>query len=1696
MSIVTFPDPDQFDLSAQPEPEGVPTLQPPPGFVPPPAVAAQQADKYSFALGAQSPGATAIKDQIGKGESPLLRQVTAREQAYRQHEAKLKVIDDLSKRGTGPLSDEEKQLIMGVQNFPVNVDPESVLEKLYGYRLAKVASQSELVKDTVSAWEAYNPKAARAPFDYAADLIANNEIALKLQQELNTKWDQLGFGSKTWSTAQSLVPFLQAYRLHEPSGAVLPGTNLNDRIRSLLQLKPEDFEKAVRELTEELWAKNPADAIKLVDAIRTYTTDAGFADDMWTAIDVVSIFAPVGRGVPKPRTGLMRFDQIEAARKGTTNLRDQLYPGYLQQQSANRGYLDDVVDNIILATKRTTGEAGPPRTFNPLDQSDLNAWMAQKYGNPLSPAPFRAERMSGRQIITPDDRSWGDLNEAAKNIVRASSLSVEHRPEYIQAAVGEIAQSARVAVAREGANISRGDPPTDMPTFVARLPGVLNVTDVVKNPGTIAAQAATKVSNILAGNLAKLEKARTDHALFNRVSDEALAAAFKETETKMNNFYGHPSASVVRYDYNYGIEQPNRANVNSVTMVLGDKKGNPFKNENAANFAAQVEYKLGTGNYEIKKEAGGWFLRVTDPIDETTHNVFDHMITTTNVTPVSPLNMFLGALRTSQSLLSYLNIQARNVTTHGQQFINRAIADVAENIGKLNKTEHKRLKRMFELDQHYERDGEIGRYLNNISEFEQEYHRLFHEIPSEKEIAAYFSYRQIMDFDYDIRNLSLYRDKSRLGVKQHRFRIDIPETALEPKRKVYTDYFDGRVVSEIPSGNAGIWYQRADGSGTYLRTYQLQDQSLKTEIEEALANGHKIIQIFNPLERPLHGNPDISGHGGDIIHYVLAKDVSTQPLPMQQIPYRPGGHREYATQNFVKQAVISRAGGRHNYEGDITVFGFETEAEARKYVRTLNEAREMLKKGMVTELRTFLDKNLPTEFEFGRFQKYFKEHGGQWDIDEPFVFTPNHKSVHDMNASGLKGRYADFYNEHNSQHNLMNQIDRSFLGQRDPKLWTIKERGSEQQPLFELGSARLIDPLATLSRTVTNSANARLVSDYKHLSVSSWIQQAAPVLDIDPDLARSNPMYALHNAKWKKGVDDQLVATMKYQRLAIMNFMNMDTPDVRGIKYLQNKLVNQIYERMGQSKSDYVAEHLLSGERDPTRYARGIAFHSKLGLFNPAQFFVQAHAALHSIAVAGPVNGIRGLAGATLQRGLYATENPSVIAHFDKMATRLGWRAGDLTESHNALKRSGWGLVQGETAWADDVRDPKLFRSLGGRILDAGAVFFREGEKVSRLTAWNTAFLEWRAKNAGVRTVNDKALAEIISRADLLNVNMTRASKSAAEFGLMSLPTQFLSYQIRLSEQLLGGVVGAGKQLLGRPNNARLTLVETARAIATYSALYGLPVGVGATLGVWPFHDSIRQAAIEQGYDTKNPTFQAIMEGFPSWAMSMITGKEYNYAARVGPQGNTTFRDFLKGDKKWYELLGGVSASVIADLADPIYKGFYAGMTTGGIVEDAFDATKEISSVNNTLKAVFAWNYGKFYTKSGTPVVDADKFDAVMIGVFGLTPQAAADTFLKADSLKIQREAQAKAELWIKNEIRQAFKSGVAGESADVHRRIARAREFAKMGNFQPHQFDRIFNETMIENGDLKSRMDQQFFRNAPYTQKDDRTQQYIKEAQ
>jgi len=427
-------------------------------------------------------------------------------------------------------------------------------------------------------------------------------------------------------------------------------------------------------------------------------------------------------------------------------------------------------------------------------------------------------------------------------------------------------------------------------------------------------------------------------------------------------------------------------------------------------------------------------------------------------------------------------------------------------------------------------------------------------------------------------------------------------------------------------------------------------------------------------------------------------------------------------------------------------------------------------------------------------------------------------------------------------------------------------------------------------------------------------------------------------------------------------------------------------------------------------------------------------------------------------------------------------------EAYTELRRTGFDNVSGEYAARDDFFDPKVFQSAVGNFLEKGTVFFKEGERFVRLTAYFAAFDKWKAANPG-KAITNRARIEILNRADTLSVNMSRASNSAFQNGIGSLPSQYWSYQLRLAELAMG---------------TRLSVPERARLVFTQMALYGIPVGISSAVAI-PFYDDIRQAAMERGINLDNRAIQMLHDGILSTVTSFITGKEYNVSQRYGPGGLQVLNDLRSmnslygtddpNSKSLLEIVIGPGGNTVLDVAKAMGTGaeyikslFTLDSKDGPTTGDFVDLIKNVSTANSMLRAWYIYNTGKYMSSSRGVIVDGlTGTDAFMELALGLTPNEVGDTFRMVKSRKEQRAVEEQAMKEAVKYVRQSIQATRENDPKGAETAMKKAKAAIIAGGIRPDQYSDIIrrvgkgNETMFES------LQKDFVKKAPMDQRQDR---------
>ena len=469
-----------------------------------------------------------------------------------------------------------------------------------------------------------------------------------------------------------------------------------------------------------------------------------------------------------------------------------------------------------------------------------------------------------------------------------------------------------------------------------------------------------------------------------------------------------------------------------------------------------------------------------------------------------------------------------------------------------------------------------------------------------------------------------------------------------------------------------------------------------------------------------------------------------------------------------------------------------------------------------------------------------------------------------------------------------------------------------------------------------------------------------------------------------------------------------------------------------------------------------MAFNAKLGLFSPAQFLVQAQTFANIWALGGR-HSAAGTFGTMLHEWSRINKSEAFMNKFDDYYSKLNMfgskaKPGEFIEANKVLERTGFEHVGGEYQLADDQMQHRFVKNEFNNFLDAGQVFFREGEKATRLGAWYTAFREFRHANPNKILTNDD-VAGILARADLFTVNMSRASASALNSSIFSLPMQFLSYQVRMAELFLG-------KRLGGTTPERV--MARARLLGMYSALYGVPGALGVT--GYPFADSIREAALNKGYvPGDNQLADAIMNGFTSWSMAMISGDfdykkgtQYDVQGRWGTQGMTFFRESMRSDKTVWALLGGAGVdtilSTMGKITDPFWQ-FARQMVTEDEEGNTFKITpahlnsilSEVASYDAASRFIYAMHTGRWLNKCENYIEDVSAKDALFRTITGIKSQDQLDVMSMRNIAEAEKNAQKKAE----KEIIRDYRRGLDAtrdkdyETATTYFTNARARMIA-----------------------------------------------------
>lgn len=654
------------------------------------------------------------------------------------------------------------------------------------------------------------------------------------------------------------------------------------------------------------------------------------------------------------------------------------------------------------------------------------------------------------------------------------------------------------------------------------------------------------------------------------------------------------------------------------------------------------------------------------------------------------------------------------------------------------------------------------------------------------------------------------------------------------------------------------------------------------------------------------------------------------------VPYRPGEmQRIYEDPFFVRIRMKS--------EVDDVIEEYET---AYKTARTRKEAE-----GFSKDFYKAIEEHRLGKLSRSRADELLSP----WNenIDE---FMTRAAAGDFDNVTGAYGHVTRNKEDYLRDYSAFATNTRGFTGSRGNKLSKVDKEDRRNT----------ISPFESLQAEITNVSRVASITQWRDAAIQRWFNEVSDFLD--PQTRSLGPEKAFF-AQTEKG---KYIGSDESRKFAqdvedyVQLQLGMRTKEEQVFEGLANITADSL-DTIGAKKGRNWALGSVVRNAAPIEFLRAYNFHMLLGFFNPAQLIVQTQNLITMTAVS-PKHGLQASKTAVLLRVALASDNEAVwrkMATFDNL-TSLGLSdVNEFVESVRAVRRSG--LLDGinsTSLYTAEEGKYFVFRKNVERVKGASGFFFNRGEEITRLGAFEVARREFIEANPGVMWFNDDGLKAILGRQDDLTQNMTRANVASYQRGILSIPAQFLQYNLKLLANMVGGSINKGER--------GYTRAQSARILATHLVAYGV-----AYNGLGMFLEELIGGAIPEDWDEEKRLYisQGLIAGLINSTSLATTGEQTALALgqRLGTFG--FFSDFLNelssDESSFLEVFAGPSvqgAKTVGALYDVGKMWFTSPMDydAKGIASLQMLMQNSSSTLSNATKAYIAMNhYNTLMSRSG-----------------------------------------------------------------------------------------------------------------------------------
>lgn len=769
--------------------------------------------------------------------------------------------------------------------------------------------------------------------------------------------------------------------------------------------------------------------------------------------------------------------------------------------------------------------------------------------------------------------------------------------------------------------------------------------------------------------------------------------------------------------------------------------------------------------------------------------------------------------------------------------------------------------------------------------------------------------------------------------------------------------------------NAGEQMMELGGSFRRVRKVTNWDEIQNEKVWDNHTNSLIEVRDLDPEKavlREVDGLYEVPGTG--YVRFVVDQGAKTRRLYHSDVlPYNTGGHRKYNTPYlyFLKQeSKIKLAGGTEAAANPKTFMGVRFAAEGQKAVDQINVVLQAIRRGdNVADInRVILSNNAwNTSVEnLDDFKRVFDDLG--LDLETEVTLVPD--------GEAIPGSFAGKGNAGQSFRNGLNagkrRADRPLMGYGGNELDTLS-------------------PTKAIERGFAQTVARRGEMNYLFNAIEGWLaaaKKANAITNLD-QIAGMSPRQALEEVKLTKLPVGRALDT---ERQTIKQRLSNTTAMVSAERNFLHAVASWVY---GFKNGKQAAKALdWASTKDPAGFLRAMAFHTKLGLFNIDQLFVQANQIVNVIGITsatlGPMGAVRGALGVAPMRLALISSIPEGALKFiaKTQAPFTGISADDFIQLRDWIKGTGRNIIDRTVV---EENNPVAF--VGSSVLDWGQVFFKEGELAARLAAATTNFLERKAAGYTDDIFDPAVTRSMLRRQDVLTASMTSSSAAPWQRSLLAVPLQFTTYHVRMMEQLFVKGILSGKERIG------LGL--------THLMVYG----TAAAPGIGALQDSL---GFKEKVDVQDPKFDLIRYGALDAILTGLSGEETALSTRlaVGEGLWDLMTEFA--NEPLTTLAAGPGGTITYDSLTALAS-FLNNVVGGNFHQSSYDwnrFARNVSSYNKAYIFYVGRRYGEMVSRK-TEGITLDEMSSVetVLATMGITLREQDALWTAVTNVQAEKEA-------------------------------------------------------------------------------------------